>query len=66
MVEATIMALIYLALAVLVVYVVLWVVEQLGISLPPQVVKIIWVVVALIALLVILRTLLPAAGIHLR
>lgn len=66
MVEAVIMALIYLALAVLVVYVVLWVLEQIGIALPPQVLKVLWVVIALVALLVILRTVLPAIGVQLR
>jgi hypothetical protein len=60
MVEAVIMGLIYLCLLVLVVYVILWVLEQIGIALPPQVVKIIWVIVALVALLIIVQTVLPS------
>lgn len=59
MIEAVLMALIYLALAVLVVYVALWVIGQLGIALPAQVVKIIWLIVALVALLIIVQTVLP-------
>jgi hypothetical protein len=60
MVEAVIMGLIYLALLVLVVYVILWVLEQLGIALPPQVIKIIWLIVALVALLIIVQAVLPS------
>lgn len=60
--EAVIGALIQLCLVVLVVYVVLWVISQLGISLPPQVVNIIWIIVALFALLLIVRNLLPKLG----
>jgi hypothetical protein len=60
MIEAVIYGLIYLALLVLAVYVVLWVVGELGITLPPQVVKIIWIVVVLVALLVLVQTILPS------
>ena len=59
MIESVIYALIYLALLVLVVYVVLWVLGELGIALPPQVVKIIWIIVALVAILIIVQTVLP-------
>jgi hypothetical protein len=64
MIEAVIMALIYLALFVLVIYVVLWVLEQLGIALPPQVIKIIWIIVALVALLIIVQAVLPGLGLR--
>jgi hypothetical protein len=60
MIEAVIYGLIYLALLVLAVYVVLWVIGELGITLPPQVVKIIWIVVVLVALLVLVQTVLPS------
>jgi hypothetical protein len=60
MIEAVIYGLIYLALLVLAVYIVLWVVGELGITLPPQVVKIIWVVVVLVALLIIVQTVVPS------
>jgi hypothetical protein len=59
MIEAVIYGLIYLALLVLAVYIVLWVIGELGITLPPQVVKIIWVVVVLVALLIIVQTVVP-------
>jgi len=62
MLEAVVMGLIYIAIVVLVVYVALWVLEQLGLPLPAQVIKIIWVIVALVALLVILRLVLPGIG----
>ena len=50
---------IYLALVVLAVYVVLWVLGELGIALPPQVVKILWVIVVLVAILIIVQIVLP-------
>jgi hypothetical protein len=59
MLEAVIYGLIWLAVLVLVVYVVLWVLSTLGINLPPQVVTIIWVIVALLALLILVQTVLP-------
>jgi bacteriorhodopsin len=59
-IEAVIYALIYLALVVLAIYVVLWIIGELGITLPAQVIKIIWIIVALIALLIIVQTLLPS------
>jgi hypothetical protein len=59
MIEAVIMTLIYICLIALVVYLAFWVLSQIGVGLPPQAIKIIWVVVALICLLLILRVLLP-------
>jgi NADH:ubiquinone oxidoreductase subunit K len=51
MIEAVIYALIYIALLALVVYLVLWVTtDVLGLPLPPKVVTIIWVIVALIVI----------------
>lgn len=60
MLEAIVYALIYLALLVLAMYLVLWVLEQLGIAIPAQVVKILWIIVALIAILVIVQTVVPS------
>jgi hypothetical protein len=59
MIEAVIYALIYLALVVLAIYVVLWVLGELGLVIPPQVLKIVWVIVVLVALLIIAQTILP-------
>lgn len=64
MVESVIMALIYLCLLAICVYLVIWVLEQLGLAIPPQVMKILWVLVILVALLVIIRTVLPSMGIR--
>ena len=60
MVESLVYGLIYLSLVVLLVYVALWVIGELGITLPPQVVKIIWVIVVLVAILIIVQTVLPS------
>lgn len=62
MIESLIMLLIYICVLALAVYLVLWVLEIIGISLPPKVVQIIWVIVILIVILLILRMLLPALG----
>jgi hypothetical protein len=61
MLESVIMLLIYLCILALVIYLVLWVLESLGLALPPMVVKIIWIIAVLIAILLIVRILLPAA-----
>lgn len=55
MLESVITLLIYVCVLALVIYIVLWVLSQVGIALPPQVVKIIWIILALIVLLWFLR-----------
>lgn len=62
MIEAVIRALIGLCILIACVFLVLWVLAQLGIALPAMVVKVIWIVVALIAILYIVRLLRPHAG----
>lgn len=64
MLESVIMLLIYICVLALAVYLVIWVLETVGIALPPRVVQIIWVIVALIVILLILRALLPGLGGH--
>lgn len=59
MFESILIALIYIALIALAVYIALWVLGEIGIQLPPQVVKIIWVVAVLVILLVLFQTLSP-------
>jgi hypothetical protein len=56
MVESVIMMLIYLCLLVGVVYLVIYVLGQLGIGIPPPILNIIWVIVLLIALLILWQT----------
>ena len=64
MVESVIMLLIYICLVVGVCWLVIWVLGQLGIALPAQVVKIFWVIVVLIVILLLYKMLAPA--LHLR
>ena len=59
MVESVILLLIYICLVVGVAFLVLWVLEQIGVPMPPQVVKIGWVVVALICILLLYKMLAP-------
>jgi len=65
MIESIIMTLIYICILALVVYLILWVLGMIGVPIPDQVVKIIWVIVALIAILIIVKTVLPHAGVKL-
>lgn len=59
MVETVIMLLIQIALVVGLVYIVLWVLGQLGIAIPPMIEKVLWVIVVLIVLLLLWRALGP-------
>ncbi len=62
MVEAVIRALIYILCLVACVFLVLWVFASVGIALPAMVIKIVWIIVALLCLLVLFRLLQPYAG----
>lgn len=65
-VEAVIIALIYIAVAALVIWLVLYVLNSvMGWSIPAQVVKIIWIIFALLAILWLLRAILPGLGVSL-
>ncbi len=64
MVESVILLLIYIAVVVGLVWLVLWVLEQLGVALPAPVVKVLWVIAALIILLLLWR--IVGHGINLR
>jgi len=64
MIEAVIMGLIYLCLLVICVYLITWVLGQLGIAIPDNIMKVIWVIVILVAILIIVRTILPGMGIR--
>jgi len=66
MIESIILTLIYFCLIVAVFWLVLWVLQQLGVPLPAQVIKIGWVIVALIVILILYKLLLaPLIGGHL-
>lgn len=64
MIESVIMMLIYLCLLAIAFYLIIWVLGQIGVTIPDQVMKIIWVIVVLLVILMIVRTVLPAMGIR--
>ena len=67
MIETLIMTLIYICLIVGACYLVIWVLGQLGVALPPNVIKIFWVIVVLIVILLLFQMLSPVLHLpHLR
>ena len=60
MFESIILLLIYICIFVGVAFLVLWVLQQLGVPLPPMVVKIFWIIVGLCVLLLLVRMVGPA------
>lgn len=60
MVESIIMLLIWIGLICAACYLIIWALGQFGIPLPGQVIKILWVIVALIVILLIWREIGPA------
>lgn len=65
MIESVITLLIYICLVAIVIWLVLWVLENAGLAPPPQVVRLVWVIGALIVLLIFARMFLPLIG-HIR
>lgn len=66
MIEAVIVALIYICVAALIIWLVLYVLNSvMGWAIPAKVVQIIWVIFALLAILWLLRALLPGLGVAL-
>ena len=64
MIEGVLVALIYIAVAALVVWLVIYVLNTvMGWALPAKVVQIIWVIFVLLAVLWLLRAILPGAGV---
>jgi hypothetical protein len=61
-VENVIFLLIYICLLVGLVYLVIWVLGQLGIAVPAMFVKILWIIVVLIVILLCWRALAPFIG----
>lgn len=64
MFENLVMLLISICLVVGACWLVMWVLEQLGVALPAQVIKIFWVIVVLICILLLYRALAPALGLR--
>jgi len=59
MVESVIMLLIYICLVVGLVWLIIWVLGQIGVPLPDMVIKVAWVIAVLIIILLIYRMLAP-------
>jgi hypothetical protein len=62
MVENVIILLIYICVLVGLVYLVVWVLQKLGIEIPQMVMNIVWVIVVLIVILLCWRALSPFIG----
>ena len=63
MLESVIMFLIYLCIVAIVIYAVIWVLRDvIGLPIPGKIIQILWVIFALIALLFLVRLILPLAG----
>lgn len=60
MFEGIILLLIQIAFVVLIAYVIIWFLGQIGVALPPMVVQIFWAIVVLIIILLLYRMLAPA------
>jgi hypothetical protein len=63
MLTTVITALIYICLFALVVYLVIWILRDIvGLPIPPKVIQILWVIVALIAILWLVQMVLGGGG----
>jgi hypothetical protein len=62
MVESVIMLLIQICVVAGLCWLVIWVFEKLGVSLPDRVIQIFWVIVVLIVILLLYRALSPIIG----
>lgn len=63
MLASVITFLIYLCILALIIYLVIWVVRDvLGIPIPPKVIQILWVIIALVVILWLVQTVLPGGG----
>jgi hypothetical protein len=66
MIEAVIIALIYICVAAAIIYLIFYVLSAVvGWQIPAQIVKIVWIIFALLALLWLLRAVLPGLGVAL-
>lgn len=66
MIEAILIALIYICVAALIIWLVIYVLQTVvGWQIPAKVVQIVWVIFALLAVLWLLRAILPGIGVSL-
>jgi hypothetical protein len=64
MIAAVINLLIYICILAIVVYLIIWVLGIVGIPIPEKVVQLLWVIVALIAILMLVNLVLGGGGLH--
>lgn len=64
LIETVILAMIWLVVLAIVVYIVIYVLGQIGVVIPPQIIKLLWLIVMLVALLMLVRLILPATGLR--
>lgn len=62
MIESIISFLIGLCIFAIVIYLIIWVLGQIGINLPPKVIQLFWVIVMLIAVLMLIKMVGPHVG----
>ena len=66
MLASVVTFLIYLCILAIVIYLIIWVVQDvIGLPIPGKVIQLLWVIVALIAILWLVQMVLPGAGLHL-
>lgn len=66
MIESVIITLIYICIFALVVWLVIWVLQSVGVPLPAQVIKILWIIFGLLCLLWLAGLFLGGPGMPLR
>lgn len=63
MLSAVITFLIYVCILALVIYLIIWVLRDIvGVPIPPKVIQILWVIVALVCILFLVQTVLGGGG----
>ena len=66
MLSAVITFLIYICILAIVIYLVIWVLRDvIGLPIPERVIQLLWVIVALIAILMLVQMVLGGGGFHL-
>ena len=66
MIAAIITFLIYLCLLAIAIYLIIWVVRDvIGLAIPPKVIQLLWVIVALIAILMLVQMVMGGANFRL-
>lgn len=65
MLASVITFLIYLCILAIIVYIILWVLETIGVPVPPKVIQLLWVIVALIAILWLVQMVAGGGGFRL-